>query len=189
MPSDPHSFDEIKLRFIFVPHGEPEPPEVLGSYADWIKLPATLQPNEQSALQAERSAGAGQRGGRGSAGGASAPPDPGPPQPPDGNAMPGGAGENAMPGGAGGNGMPGEGGGNGMPGEGGANAGSGAAGGNPDITQTPDDPIAAYRRANDGLKATASGKTTASGQSSGHNFQPDAPSASDDDATDEDGRV
>jgi hypothetical protein len=30
MPSDPHSFDEIKLPFIFVPHGSPGPTELLG---------------------------------------------------------------------------------------------------------------------------------------------------------------
>ncbi len=45
MPSDPHSFDEIKLPFSFVPHGEPEPADVVGSYADWIKLPATFVPD------------------------------------------------------------------------------------------------------------------------------------------------
>jgi hypothetical protein len=44
MPSDSHSFDELKLSFIFVPHGSPEPTEWLERHPDWIKLPATFVP-------------------------------------------------------------------------------------------------------------------------------------------------
>jgi hypothetical protein len=44
MPSDPYSFDELKLPFIFVPHGEPEPTEWLARHPDYIKLPATFVP-------------------------------------------------------------------------------------------------------------------------------------------------
>jgi hypothetical protein len=44
MPSDSHVFDEIKLPFIFVPHGLPEPTEWVQRHPDYIKLPATLEP-------------------------------------------------------------------------------------------------------------------------------------------------
>jgi hypothetical protein len=57
MPSDQHSFDEIKLSFIFVPHGMLEPAELLSGHADWIKLPATLEPNSRGDRQADRSTG------------------------------------------------------------------------------------------------------------------------------------
>jgi hypothetical protein len=55
MPSDSHpfdelsqAFDEIKLPFIFVPHGLPEPPEWLERRPDYIKLPATFVPRARS---------------------------------------------------------------------------------------------------------------------------------------------
>ena len=63
MPSDPHSFDEIKLSFIFVPHGMLEPAELLSGHADWIKLPATLEPNSRGERQAGRPGGAGRLAG------------------------------------------------------------------------------------------------------------------------------
>jgi len=51
MPSDPHLFDELKLPFIFVPHGAPEPTEWLANHRDWIKLPATFVPRGRSSRQ------------------------------------------------------------------------------------------------------------------------------------------
>jgi len=149
MPSDPHSFDELKLPFIFVPRGAPVPTELLGGYADWIKLPATLEPDKQSAGQGERPVGAGQPGRRGSAGEQSAPPNPGMPQPPAGDAMSDDA--NATPG----------------------------------ASPIPDDPIAAYGRANDALM------TMANGQPRGHSAPPDVPPASalDDEPTNPDQSV
>jgi hypothetical protein len=42
MPSGPRSFDELKLPFIFVPHGDPQPAEWLQNRIDVVKLPATL---------------------------------------------------------------------------------------------------------------------------------------------------
>jgi hypothetical protein len=57
MPSDPHSFDEINLPFMVVPHGSPEPPALLSGHADWIKLPATLEPNSRGDRSADRSTG------------------------------------------------------------------------------------------------------------------------------------
>jgi hypothetical protein len=41
----PQSFDEIRLPFIFVPHGLPEPTEWLQSHPDYIKMPATFVPH------------------------------------------------------------------------------------------------------------------------------------------------
>jgi hypothetical protein len=55
MPSDPHVFDELKLPFIFVPHGAPEPTEWLANHRDWIKLPATFVPRGRSGDQANPS--------------------------------------------------------------------------------------------------------------------------------------
>ena len=52
MPSDPHVFDELKLPFIFVPHGAPEPTEWLANHRDYIKLPATFVPRGRSGDQA-----------------------------------------------------------------------------------------------------------------------------------------
>jgi hypothetical protein len=57
MACDPHSFDQIKLPFIFVPHGAPEPTELLGGCADWIKLPATLKRANRGDRQADGSTG------------------------------------------------------------------------------------------------------------------------------------
>src|ERR1700733_11941188 len=44
MPPDPQAFDEIRLPFIYVPHGEPEPTEWLERHPDCIKMPATFVP-------------------------------------------------------------------------------------------------------------------------------------------------
>ena len=57
MASDPLSFDEIKLPFIFVPHGEPEPTEWLHRHPDYIKLPATFMPRARGDRQADPVAG------------------------------------------------------------------------------------------------------------------------------------
>jgi hypothetical protein len=117
VPSDSHVFDELKVPFIFVPAGSPEPSEVLEGYTDWIKLPATLEPHDQGNQPAGRPAG-GQPGGQ-----RTAPGDPSPspaldaPQPED--ARTGGTGATLAP--------------------------------HP-ITM-PDNPVAAYRRAHDGLAA------------------------------------
>jgi hypothetical protein len=54
MPSDLHTFDEIKLPFIFVPHGAPEPTEWLRNHTGWTKLPATLEPNSRGDRQVNR---------------------------------------------------------------------------------------------------------------------------------------
>jgi hypothetical protein len=74
MPSDPLSFDEIKLPFIFVPHGAPEPTEWLQRHPDYIKLPATFVPRARS-------------DGRGAADGLRAPSDPAAPWLPAGDAL------------------------------------------------------------------------------------------------------
>jgi len=55
MPSDPHVFDELKVPFIFVPHGAPEPTEWLANHRDFIKLPATFVPRGRSGGQANLS--------------------------------------------------------------------------------------------------------------------------------------
>jgi len=56
MPSDSHSFDappqafdEIKLPFIYVPHGLPEPTEWIERHPDYIKMPATFVPRARGA--------------------------------------------------------------------------------------------------------------------------------------------
>jgi hypothetical protein len=77
MPSDPLSFDEIKLPFIFVPHGEPEPTEWLHRHPDYIKLPATFMPRAHGDRQADPVAGAPPPAQRNSAGGPAASSDPG----------------------------------------------------------------------------------------------------------------
>ena len=76
MPSDPHSFDELKLPFIFVPHGEEEPPEVRSGHADWIKLPATLEMDDGGEQQAAQSGGARLQGKRSRPVGSSGSPGP-----------------------------------------------------------------------------------------------------------------
>jgi len=55
MPSDPYVFDELKLPFIFVPHGAPEPTEWLSHHPDYIKLPATFVPRGRNGDQANLS--------------------------------------------------------------------------------------------------------------------------------------
>src|SRR5580704_16729897 len=55
MPSDPHVFDELKVPFVFVPHGAPEPTEWLANHRDFIKLPATFVPRGHSGDQANPS--------------------------------------------------------------------------------------------------------------------------------------
>ena len=60
MPSDPLVFDELKLPFIFVPHGEPEPTEWLSSHPNYIKLPATMVPRMGSDDRANLSPGSAQ---------------------------------------------------------------------------------------------------------------------------------
>ena len=55
MPSDPHVFDELKVPFVFVPHGAPEPTEWLANHRDFIKLPATFVPRGRSGDRANLS--------------------------------------------------------------------------------------------------------------------------------------
>jgi hypothetical protein len=49
--------DELKLPFICVPHDAPEPIEWMISHLDWIKLPATLEPDAHRDDRANRSSG------------------------------------------------------------------------------------------------------------------------------------
>src|SRR5208337_4197172 len=81
MPSEPHVFDELKLPFIFVPHGAPEPTEWLASHHDWIKLPATFVPRAHGDRQADRVAGAHPPAQRSSTDGQTAPSNPDGPVP------------------------------------------------------------------------------------------------------------
>jgi hypothetical protein len=55
MPSDPHVFDELKVPFVFVPHGALEPTEWLANHRDFIKLPATFVPRGRGGYQANLS--------------------------------------------------------------------------------------------------------------------------------------
>src|SRR5208282_1710028 len=87
MPSDPHVFDGLKLPFIFVPHGAPEPTEWLASHPDYIKLPATFVPRGRSDGRANLSSGSPPPVQRRSTDGLSASPDPAAPWSPTGNAM------------------------------------------------------------------------------------------------------
>ena len=81
MSSDPHSFDEIRLPFICVPHGEPEPTEWLSRQPDYIKLPATFVPRAHGDRQADRVAGDDPPAQRSSTGGPAASSDPDRPVP------------------------------------------------------------------------------------------------------------
>jgi hypothetical protein len=83
----PHAFDEMKLPFIFVPHGAPEPTEWLERHRDYIKLPATFVPHARSDRRSAPSSGSPSPGQRRSADGRAAPSDPGAPWPPVSNAM------------------------------------------------------------------------------------------------------
>jgi len=76
MPSDPHVFDELKLPFIFVPHGEPELIEWLENHRDHIKLPATFVPRAGSDGGTDPSSGGPPPGQRGTVDGLAPPPDP-----------------------------------------------------------------------------------------------------------------
>jgi hypothetical protein len=70
----PHAFDEIKLPFIFVPHGAPEPTEWLERHRDYIKLPATFVPHARSDRRSAPSSGSPSPGQRRSADGRAARP-------------------------------------------------------------------------------------------------------------------
>ena len=88
MPSEPHEFGELKLPFIFVPQGAPEPTEWLASRPDHIKLPATFVPRARSDGRADSSSGGPPPGQRRTIDGPAAPPDPAAPSPPTGHTMP-----------------------------------------------------------------------------------------------------
>ncbi len=81
MPSDPHVFDELRLPFIFVPHGEPEPTEWLSRHRDYIKLPATFVPRGGGDRHADRVAGVHPLPPGSSTGGPAGSSDPGGPAP------------------------------------------------------------------------------------------------------------
>src|SRR5271165_4944562 len=134
MPSDPESFDELELPFIFVPDGAPEPDDLLEGHVDWVKLPATLVADADGDGQTSFSYGNPPPGQRGSTDGLAASSGPTAPRPPTGNAM-----SDAM-----------------------SDAMSGARSGGTNETgehaSFPEDPIAAYRRANDALATAASGQ-------------------------------
>jgi hypothetical protein len=93
MPLDPDSFDEIKLPFIYIPHGEPEPTEWLQRHPDYIKMPATYVPRARSGGRASPSPPTSPPGQHRtidglavSPGGFAASPDQAAPWPPSGNA-------------------------------------------------------------------------------------------------------
>jgi hypothetical protein len=88
MPSDPQVFDELKLPFIFVPHGVAESSEWLARHPDHIKLPASFVPRPRGGDRAQASSAGRPSGRRALAGDVAAPPDPISPLPPAGNAMP-----------------------------------------------------------------------------------------------------
>ena len=88
MPSDPPVFDELKLPFIFVPHGEPEPTEWLASHPDHIKLPATFVPRAGGDGGTDPSSGSPPAGQRRTIDGLAPPPDPAAPWRPTKNAEP-----------------------------------------------------------------------------------------------------
>ncbi len=86
MPSDPYAFDELKLRFIFVPHGDPEPTEWMQDHPDHIKLPATFVPRTGSDGPTDPPFGSQPGGQRRTIDGVPARTDPTAPHPPIGNA-------------------------------------------------------------------------------------------------------
>jgi len=124
MPSDTHVFDELKLPFIFVPHGAPEPIEWLSRHPDYIKLPATFVPRGRGGDQANRSADGPPPIQHRTVDGLAAASGPTAPRPSSGSAMSG-----AM---------------------------SAATNQTPGPGPSPDDPIAAFCRANEALATAAS---------------------------------
>ena len=83
----PHAFDEIKLPFIYVPHGDPEPAEWIERHPDYIKMPATFIPRARGAGGTNMSFGTPPPGGLRTLDGLAPRPDPGAPWPPAGGAV------------------------------------------------------------------------------------------------------
>lgn len=46
MSDNRFSSDDLKLRFIFVPHDEPPPDEAMDGHTDWVKIPGHLEPRD-----------------------------------------------------------------------------------------------------------------------------------------------
>jgi hypothetical protein len=135
MPSDSQVFDELKLPFIFVPHGAPEPVEWLGKHPDWIKLPATVVPRGRGSARENLSSGNSLLRRPGTIDGLGGASGPAPPRPAAGTAMSG-----AMP----------------------AGTPHPMSHSTSDATNSPsglasmtDDPIAAYRRASEAMATAA----------------------------------
>jgi hypothetical protein len=82
----PQAFDEIKLPFIYVPHGEPEPTEWIERHPDYIKLAAEFRPRAGGARRTNLSFDTPPSGQHPSAEGPAAESDPGAPWPPTGGA-------------------------------------------------------------------------------------------------------
>jgi hypothetical protein len=133
MPSDTHSFNELKVRFIFVPQGEPEPAEVTGGHADWIRLPATLDLDEQTNSTATQTTALLPAGRPIPTGRQAASPEDDAPEPPSGRHT-------------------------------GADTGP-----TPNVALTTEDPVAAYRQANNALLAVSA---TATSKEPGHDADP-----------------
>jgi hypothetical protein len=83
----PQAFDEIKLPFIYVPHGEPEPTEWLERHPDYIKMPATFVPRAHGASRTNVSFDTPPPGQHRSVDGLAASSDAGAPWPPAGGAV------------------------------------------------------------------------------------------------------
>jgi hypothetical protein len=47
VPSDGERPDELRVPFIFVPHGHPEPKEWMERYPGWVKFPAVMVPRAE----------------------------------------------------------------------------------------------------------------------------------------------